>query len=300
MWIAGARLVCELEVGEELRSPAAAVFALGDLLDADAVAAAMRGASQVLHICPPMHPQEDAIGRTMIAQAIRQGVERFVLYSVLHPLLADVPHHDRKLEAERALVGSGIAYTILQPSRYMQHLLPIWKVVRATGVHSMPFGTSARFSLVDLDDLADAAARILIETGHEAATYELAGPEALSQDDMARILSLLLERPIRAQFKPLEEFRREAAAGGLPAERIDTMCRMNAHYDMHGLTETECAALDPRPAADYFPRFRAPRVAPRIDSSGYDLAAGPPRPLGSLPRYERSSVHQRDELGDQG
>jgi uncharacterized protein YbjT (DUF2867 family) len=229
-------LVRRMEVGEELRSLGAAEFVLGDLLDADAVAAAMRGASQVLHICPPMHPQEDAIGRTMIAQAIRQGVERFVLYSVLHPLLADVPHHDRKLEAERALVGSGIAYTILQPSRYMQHLLPIWKVVRATGVHSMPFGTSARFSLVDLDDLADAAARILIETGHEAATYELAGPEALSQDDMARILSLLLERPIRAQFKPLEEFRREAAAGGLPAERIDTMCRMNAHYDMHGLT----------------------------------------------------------------
>ena len=64
-----------------------------------------------------------------------------MLYSVLHPLLADVPHHDRKLQAERALVDSGLNYTILQPSRYMQHLAVIWKTVLATGVHSMPFGT---------------------------------------------------------------------------------------------------------------------------------------------------------------
>jgi uncharacterized protein YbjT (DUF2867 family) len=75
---------------------------------------------------------------------------------LLHPLLADVPHHNRKLQAERALVDSGLNYTILQPSRYMQHLTKIWKTVLATGVHSMPFDTRARFSLVDLADLAEA------------------------------------------------------------------------------------------------------------------------------------------------
>ena len=67
-------------------------------------------------------------------------------------------------------------YTILQPSRYMQHLVAIWKTVLATGVHSMPFGTTARFSLVDLADLAEATARVMTEPGHEAATYQLAGP----------------------------------------------------------------------------------------------------------------------------
>ena len=35
-------------------------------------------------------------------------------------------------------------------TRYMQHLLPIWKAVRDTGVHSMPFSTTTRFSVVDL------------------------------------------------------------------------------------------------------------------------------------------------------
>lgn len=221
--------------GDELRALGVRQVVVGDLLDAGSVAAAMQGAGQVLHICPPMHPHEDAIARGMIADAMDVKVERFVLYSVLHPLLIDVPHHARKLEAERALVGSGLAYTILQPSRYMQQLVPIWKSVLATGVHSMPFATSARFSVVDLDDLAQAAARVMTEPGHEAATYQLAGPQALSQDDMAGILSELLGRPIRAQARPLEEMRREAAAAGFPAERIETMIRMNAHYDAHGL-----------------------------------------------------------------
>lgn len=221
--------------GEELRAFGVGEVVVGDLLDASSVAAAMEGAGQVLHICPPMHPHEDAIARGMIADAMDANVERLVLYSVLHPLLADVPHHARKLGAERALVGSGLAYTILQPGRYMQQLVPIWKNVLATQVHSMPFATSARFSVVDLDDLVQAAARVMTEGGHEAATYQLAGPQALSQDDMAGILSELLGRPIRAQAKSLEDMRREAAAAGMPAERIETMCRMNAHYDAHGL-----------------------------------------------------------------
>ena len=52
---------------------------------------------------------------------------------------------------------------------------------------------------------------------------------------MARILSDLLGKPIRAQAKLPEDFRREAMASNLPPERIDTLCRMNAHYDAHGL-----------------------------------------------------------------
>ncbi len=223
------------EAGNLLRQAGASEITVGDMMDHDSLRRAMTGTGQVLHICPPMHPKEDAIARTMIGLAGELSVDRFVLYSVLHPLLADVPHHDRKLQAERALVDSGLNYTILQPGRYMQHLAMIWKAVLATGVHSMPFSTTARFSLADLSDLAEAAARIMTEPGHDAATYQLAGPDALSQDDCAGILTKVLGRPIRAIAKPLEDFRRDAAAAGMPAERIEVMTKMNAHYDGHGL-----------------------------------------------------------------
>ena len=164
------------EAGPELLQAGASEIAIGDLSDPSSLQRALEGVGQVLHICPPMHPQEDKIAMSLIDLASREGVDRFVLYSVLHPLLADVPHHARKLEAERYLVDSGQVYTILQPGRYMQHLAAIWKTVLTTGVHSMPFGTKARFSVVDLTDLADATANVLTSPGHDGATYQLAGP----------------------------------------------------------------------------------------------------------------------------
>ncbi|MBM3530599.1 MAG: NAD-dependent epimerase/dehydratase family protein [Alphaproteobacteria bacterium] len=223
------------EARDELKRGGASEIALGDLTDDASLRRALDGVGQILHICPPMHPREDAIARTLIDFCDEMNVGRFVLYSVLHPLLSDVPHHARKLEAERHLVGSGLPYTILQPSRYMQHLVPIWKSVLSTGVHDMPFSTTAQFSIVDLSDLAETCARVMMEPGHEGATYQLAGPEALSQNDMARILTQVLGKPIRAEAKPLDRFRSEAQAAGMPAERIETMCLMNAHYDAHGL-----------------------------------------------------------------
>jgi len=223
------------EAGDELRRDGASEIAIGDLTDNVSLERALSGVEQVFHICPPMHPKEDAIARSLIDSCGKSGVGRFVLYSVLHPLLSDVPHHARKLEAERHLVNSGVAYTILQPSRYMQHLVPIWKSVLATGAHNMPFSTTARFSVVDLADLADACARVMTGPGHQAATYQLAGPHALSQSDMARILTQMLGKPIRAEAKPLDQLCKEAQATGMPAERIQNMRLMNAHYDAHGL-----------------------------------------------------------------
>jgi uncharacterized protein YbjT (DUF2867 family) len=223
------------EVEAELHQVGAADIVVGDLSHAASLKRALDGVGQVLHICPPMHPKEDVIARVMIDLCGEMGVGRFVLYSVLHPILSDVPHHDRKLRAERYLVDSGVPYTILQPGRYMQHLLPIWKTVVASGVHSMPFSTKSKFNVVDLADVAEACARIMTEPGHESATYELAGPQALSQEDMAVILSQLLRKPIRAESKPIDQMRKEAEAAGAPTERINTMCLMNAHYDGHGL-----------------------------------------------------------------
>lgn len=224
------------EVATEIEALGADQISLGDLFDGDSLADALAGCEQVIHICPPMHPEEAALARTVTDLCQRHGVGRMVLYSVLHPLATEVPHHARKLAAEQYLVNSGQPYTILQPARYMQHLVPIWNRVLETGIHNMPFSVEARFSVVDLGDLADAAAIVLSGDGHEGATYQLAGPQALNQSDMAGIISEVVGKPVQARAKGLDEFRQDAAAAGMAAERIETMCVMNQHYDAHGLT----------------------------------------------------------------
>lgn len=224
------------EVTTEMEALGANQIALGDLFDADSLADAISGCGQVLHICPPMHPKEAELARTVTDLCQRHGVGRLVLYSVLHPLATEVPHHGHKLAAEQYLVNSGLPYTILQPARYMQHLTPIWNRVLETGIHDMPFSIESRFSVVDLGDLADAVAIVLSGDGHEGATYQLAGPQALNQCDMAGIISEVVGRPVHARAKGLEEFRVDAAAAGTAPERIETMCIMNRHYSAHGLT----------------------------------------------------------------
>ncbi len=207
---------------------------VGDLTDESALARAVDGVEQVLHIGPPMHADEFTITSSLVARAKAAGVDHFIYYSVMHPLARAIRHHRLKLDAEEHLIDSGLAYTILQPSRYMQHLVPIWRQVVEEGVHAMPFDTNRKFSVVDLQDLADAAAVVACDGRFRFGTYELAGPQALSQQDMAEIISGVISRPVTARAIPLSEMVDKARAAGANEDRIAQMGIMNAHYDAHG------------------------------------------------------------------
>ena len=227
-------LVRRADAAAELAAAGARRTVVGDMFDADTMRRALEGVETVLHICPPMDERE-AEGACRLTDLAREmGTGRLVLYSVLHPFI-DVPHHRRKLAAEHHLIESGLPYTILQPGRYMEHLRPIWPVVLREGVHRMPFSVEARFSLVDLDDLAAAAAVVVAEDGHADATYQLAGPEALSQNDCAAIIGAVLGRPVRAARRPVEEVLDAARRAGMSEARLEVMRAMNRHYDAHGL-----------------------------------------------------------------
>jgi len=222
------------EQADGLKALGATSVAVGDMLAPDTIAAATKGCDAVVHIGPPMHPDEKLITTHFVTAAMAANVKRFVYYSVMHPLRREVPHHARKLDTEEMVIESGVPYTIIQPIRYMQHLETIWKDVLATGVHAMPFNTHVKFNVADLVDLADASALAALTPGHIYATYELAGPQSLSQADMAAIISEALKRPITARQIPQDEMAAKAKAAGATDLRIETMRKMNGHYDHSG------------------------------------------------------------------
>ncbi|MEE8305843.1 MAG: NmrA family NAD(P)-binding protein, partial [Gammaproteobacteria bacterium] len=182
-----------------LEALGAADVAVGDMGDRDSLQQALTGAPQILHIGPAMDPNEVEYTNNAIEAAKKVGVEQFIYYSVMHPQRRDVRHHRLKLEAEEDLIESGLPYTILEPIRYMQHLDPIWSRVVDEGIHAMPFSVDRKFNVVDLADLAAATTRVILEPDHLYATYELAGPQALSQRDMAAILSKVIGREVNAE-----------------------------------------------------------------------------------------------------
>ena len=88
--------------------------------------------------------------------------------------------------------------------------------------------------VADLHDLAEATAIVATNPGHLYATYELAGPEALSQREMAAVISRVLGREIRADAVSLEELEKNARAAGASDDRVTQMLTMNKHYDQFG------------------------------------------------------------------
>ncbi len=168
----------------------------GDASDADMLARAMKGVDAVYHIGPSAHPGERQMGFAVIDAALRAGVRHLVLSSVLHAIVTDLIQHEVKRDIEERLVGSGLNFTILQPSDYMQVL----RYARAfeTGEFVLAWSLDRRQSVVDVDNIAEVAAKVLLEGApHYGATYELSAPGCFSAYDIGEIISRVTGRPIR-------------------------------------------------------------------------------------------------------
>ncbi len=219
---------------ETVRRLGAQEVVVGDFQDPAALAQALEGAAKVYHICPNMHPAEEEIGRAVLEQARRAGVQHFVYHSVLHPQTQTMPHHWHKLLVEEAIFLSGLPFTILQPAAYMQNLRGSWRDILTQGIYRVPYAVETRLGLVDLLDVAQVAATVLTQPGHEGAIYELAGPEVLSQEEIAGILSRALARPVRAERIPPAEWEHRAITAGLSDYARETLQRMFRYYEQFG------------------------------------------------------------------
>lgn len=207
---------------------------VGDMRDRSAVDRALDGVRVVYHIPPNVSPDEVAIGENLIGSCRSAGAEHFVYHSVLHPQIEVMPHHWYKLRVEEKLLESGLPFTILQPATYMQNILAQWKQIYEEGIYSVPYSAETRLSMVDLNDVAQAAAVILTESGHESATYELVGTNAISQTEVAGILSQQSGRPVQVAIIPLKTWMRQARASGLGEYQVEALTSMFRYYERYG------------------------------------------------------------------
>jgi nucleoside-diphosphate-sugar epimerase len=87
----------------------------------------------------------------------------------------------------------------------------------------VPYDVTQRFGLIDLADVAEAAAAVLLDGSHAGATYEVGGPALVTPTDVADAASAVLGRTVTAK-------RVDAGEGVHPWLRA-----MFAYYDGHGL-----------------------------------------------------------------
>lgn len=226
---------------------------VADIADFQQMESVFREARAVYHICPNMHPQEFEIGEAIIAAASRAGIKHFVYHSVLHPQIEAMPHHWKKMRVEEKLFESGLTYTILQPAAYMQNVLAYWPGIIEEGVFTLPYAVTTRINMVDLMDVAEAAAVVLTEKGHAWAAYELCGPHNHSQEEVAAIISHQLGWEVTAKAMPLLEWEKNARTSGLGEYSRHTLIRMFQYYEHNGFfgNPTVIGNLLGRPPRDF-------------------------------------------------
>jgi len=218
-----------------LKTLGADEVSVGSFDDGRALEQAVAGTQAIYHICPNVSCDEVAYARAVIAAAQSQGVHRFVYHSVLHPQIEAMPHHWSKMRVEEMLFAAGLGVTILQPTAYMQNILAGWRSIVTEGVFRVPYPVDTRLSLVDLDDIAEAAALVLMTNGHAGATYELVGTDPLSQNEVAGAIGMALKRAVRAEAERVEQWDAGARGAGVGEHERATLAAMFRYYAAYGL-----------------------------------------------------------------
>jgi uncharacterized protein YbjT (DUF2867 family) len=194
----------------------------GDVRDADSLSSTMSGATCVVSAIQGFGGHEagglDAIDRhgneALIAAAAAAGVERFVLLSIfgaspVHPLaLARA-----KADAEAALRGSGMAWTIIRPTAYME----TWAAVvggpiLATG-RARVFGRGQNpINFVSATDVAGFVERAVVDPGLAGSVLDVAGPENVTFDELVGMFAAELGHPVPVAHVPRVVLRAMAFA----------------------------------------------------------------------------------------
>ena len=193
---------------------------------------ALAGAEAVYVIAPNMCADEPAYVAEVLAAAEQAGVRRLGYHSVTAPYAPEMPHHLGKAAAEDVVRRGGLPWTVLQPCAYVQNFLPALSA--DPPVLRVPYDPARRFGLVDLEDVAEAAAVVLTETGHDGATYELGGPALVSLHDVAEAAARVLAAPVELRPVRAEEWARTDGAE-LDERSRSWLLAMFGYYDRHGL-----------------------------------------------------------------
>jgi uncharacterized protein YbjT (DUF2867 family) len=191
--------------------------------------AALEGVDRVV-VIPPSYTREHVYIANAVAAADAAGARHLLLHSVLHPHTPTMHHHMRKAEGEAAVRAGATPWTILQPAMYAQTVL-LFGNMSPEGRICAPFNLDARFTVIDLRDIAEITAMMLGSDEHLYATYELVGNPPVSIRQMLRLVAEL--RGIEAE--PEQVYPWELNLPAWLCEGMGDFAAMCEEYTHHGL-----------------------------------------------------------------
>jgi uncharacterized protein YbjT (DUF2867 family) len=123
------------------------------------------------------------------------------------------------MACEDVIINSGLAYTILKCSFFMQNFNEgFWADGIISGEFVVPF-VSAKEPFLDTDDISEVAVQALTTTAHDSKIYDLTGPELLSFKEAIDTIAIHSGKEIKLIEVSIDEYT-AALRGQIPEEFI--------------------------------------------------------------------------------
>lgn len=230
---ADVRGLAHTEEGAAAVRAAGAEAVVGELTDPDSLDAAFDGVAAAFILTRGMENQVEMAGNAVEA-AKRAGVGRIVRSSgfLPEPVLETIlgrQHH----EIEQLVKASGVPYTIIRPTFFMQNIMGAAQAIASDGVLYWAFG-DGRAGMIDIRDIVDVAAEVLTSDGHEGATYTLTGPASISMHDVAEAFTKVLGKKIQYIDVPVEAAVQGMVGMGMPQFMADSFGELFHNFADNG------------------------------------------------------------------
>jgi NAD(P)H dehydrogenase (quinone) len=222
----GHEVVAITRTPETVSASARARF--GDYNQPESLAQAYAGLDRLL-VIPTLDRERATQSVAAIDAAVRAGVKHVVLMSATGTRQEAEPARGAAYwRGEQRLIATAPAWTILRMSFYaeafVQQVQPALNAGVLTGL------AENRIAFVARDDVAAAAAGILIGDGHAGAIYNATGPERVSGAERAAVIAEITGRPLGFLAITEAQMRAGLTKAGMPAEVVNTVVSIQASF----------------------------------------------------------------------
>ena len=237
----------------------------GDLANPASIAPAFEGVDRVFLVTRGTEDQVE-MATNAVDAAVSAGVSHLVRMSAFIPEPADQTVLGRQhAEIEAVVENSGIPYTILRPTFFMQNIIGSRESVIGEGNIYFPFG-DGKAGINDIRDIVDVAVEVLTSDGHEGQTYTITGPESVGIADVASALSDALGKPVNYIAVPVEAGVEAMVGMGMSQFMAETNGELMANFASNGADRTTDTVLKitgspPRSVSDFAHDFSGMFVA---------------------------------------
>lgn len=184
---------------------------------------ALEGVEGLFLLRPPQISDVTTYLFPVVDEAKNQGIKQIVFLSLMGAQWnIFAPHH----KVEKYLKSSGVPYTFIRPSFYMQNLSTFYKdEIKNKSEIFVPAGYG-KTSFIDVRDIAEVSACVFTDEKYLNQAYTLTGSEVLTYFEVAGIMSAVLGKVITYRNPSSNEYIDRKRKEGMAEDFISVMSKI--------------------------------------------------------------------------